>query len=334
MATSHPPSTSAFLLLGAALASASCAAAPPRSTSPASAAKPWTLTMLGGECTLAGQGDRATAGACAALGSFDLRDDPAAGRLGAMVASLAPASPGRESVVGGWPDAQLAVAGARPTATGDGWIPIAHELKAILRARPAATTTTTLATPTTYQAWSATTSDGTCTVTGRGAQVLAVACPGVPSTPGADLDPLLGWVHAAAIDRTAAAPTPCALTTALAAPYPVPAVQCAQLATILQRMVADAAQPPSPLNKLDAGASIALAQLADGDDPVVDVLMEWIPSPADRDRVVALGGAFTSTDLAPIQGLHIALRALPAVAALTSVTRLELGQALTADGRP
>ena len=320
----------AALLACAALPSLHCApsrrpVAPPAPAGPDAA---WTLVMLGGECTLSGQGARATVGACAGLGTFDLRQDPASARLGAMVVALVPAA--ADAQVDGWPPAQLAVDGARVAAVSDGWVPIARALKSVLRAPSATAPALAAPAPSRFYRWHVTTADGRCQVAGDGDQVLALDCPGLPSTASADLRPLTTWLQAAAIDPAGGA-APCAVATELAEPYPLSAAQCAQLATIVDDVRVAVARPRDPRNKLDARATLALAQLDLAQDPTVEVLLEWTAAPADRERIVALGGVFGSTTLTSIQGLRLRLRALPAVAALESVTRIELGQPLVGD---
>lgn len=321
----------AALFACAALPSLHCAPArsPVASPVPAASDEVWTLVMLGGECMLSGQGARATVGACAGLGTFDLRQDPSSARLGAMVAALVPGA--GDEQVDGWPPAQLAVDGVLVGAVSDGWGPIARALKAVLRAPPASALASA-ASPQFYR-WHVTTADGRCQVTGRGAEVLAHDCPGLGLTAGADLRPLTTWLSAAVIDPTVGAAAPCAVATEFAEPYPLSAAQCAQLATIVADGRGDVAQPRDPRNKLDARATLALAQLDPGHDPAVEVLLEWTAAPAARDRIIALGGAFNSTSLTSIQGLRLPMRALPAVAALASVTRVELGQPLVGDAR-
>lgn len=324
-----------LLLAGVAVPSLHCAPArgPVAASNPAptvlASDAAWSLIVLGGECTLSGQGAQATVGACAGLGTFDLRQDPASARLGALVAALAPMA--AAPPVDGWPSAQLAVVGAPVAAVSDGWIPIARELKRVLRARPASVTALAPPPPPAFFRWHLTAADGRCQVAGHGAQVLTVDCPGLPSAVSADLRPLTTWLAAAAIDPGGMGAAPCTVATELADPYPLAAGQCAELASIIEELRVAGARPRDPMNKLDARATLALAQLDVADDPAVDVLLEWSAAPADRDRIIALGGVFGSTTLTSIQGLRIPLRALPAVAALASVTRIELGQPLVAD---
>lgn len=316
-----------LLLLSVALTSVGCATARPRHAPTAiTASHAWTITMLGGECTLTGQGAEATAASCAALGSLDLHSHPASRRLGSMVASLE--SDLGEAAVGGWPAAQLAVAGAPPALVSDGWIPIARELKSMLRARPR---TAVAPTPQSFYRWYVTTGDDTCSLAGHGAQVQTIDCPGVQPTAPYDLTRVTAWLRTAAIDSTTAGPGSCTLTTELAAPYPLAAAQCGELATILRTMAEEAVAPRDPTNKIDARALLAIAQLEDVDAPVVEVLIAWTAAPADRDRIAALGGVFLSTSSSSIQGVRMPLRALPAVAALAGVTSIELGQPLTGD---
>lgn len=321
------------LLASAALGSIRCAASRPgQATTTTVASSAWSITMLGGECTLHGQGDQATAGACAGLGALDLQGHAASAGLGAMVAAL-PAGPA-EPAAGGWPAAQLTRAGAPAVAVADGWVPIARELKALLRQRPAGAASVALTVPTTFHRWHVTTGDGRCQLAGAGAQVITIDCPaaGAVSNAGVDLSPITIWLAATHLDQAQAAAPACVLTTELAAPYPLSGEHCGRLTTLLGTLARGAAGPRDPMNKIDSSGTMALAQLKDGQAPVVEVLIEWTASPADRDRIRALGGVFMSTTpSSTIEGLRIPLRALPAVAALTSVTRIELGQALTSD---
>ena len=323
MSPSPRPLVTSWFFLGAALASIACSASPPRPT--ARVSTQWTLTMLGGECTLSGEGEHATAGSCAVLGSLDLRQHPRSRALGEMVTSLAHDP---EAPAGGWPAAQLAIAGAPSAAVSDAWVPIARELKSVLRAQPSTAATTGL---TSLYRWDVATSDDACRVAGQGDRVLAIDCPGISSAPSNELAALTTWARAATLERSAASAAPCALATELAAPYPLSASQCRALTTILGTIAAGSSLPPDPMNKLDASASLALARLSEGESPTVEVLLEWTAAPADRDRIVGLGGTFMTTDLRAIQGLRIPLRALPAAAALPGVTRIELSLPLGLD---
>ncbi|MBP9205547.1 MAG: hypothetical protein KBG28_16370 [Kofleriaceae bacterium] len=322
------------LLASAALGSIRCAASRPgQATTTTVASSAWSITMLGGECTLHGQGDQATAGACAGLGALDLQGHSASGHLGAMVAAL-PAGPG-EPAAGGWPAAQLTRAGAPAVAVADGWVPIARELKALLRQRPAGAASVALPVPATFHRWHVTAGDGRCQLAGEGAQVLTIDCPaaGAAVNAGADLSAVTTWLGATSLDPARAEAPLCVLTTELAAPYPLSDEHCGRLTTLLGTLARGAAGPRDPMNKIGSSGTMALAQLKDGQAPVVEVLIEWTASPADRDRIRALGGVFMSTTPSSnIEGLRIPLRALPAVAALTSVSSIELGQALTSDG--
>ena len=95
----------------------------------------------------------------------------------------------------------------------------------------------------------------------------------------------------------------------------------------------------SYLNKIDAQTSLQIRLLAPQDNPMVDVLLQWVstPSAADLEQVARLGGVWNrspaSAASAPtdLQTLRFPLRALTELARLPVVRALSAASPMASD---